>query len=339
MFPTDGRNPFPTADMLAVVAFCVVIVMLTGGDGRVRTLRWIFVVYGVATIGSYLVPSAVGAGVARFQFVALPLALLALSLRSRGARRRVLPLLAVILAAWINVPALASSFVNGARTDASTVAYWQPAIAFLRAHRSPSYRVEVVDTIGHWPAVYLARAGVPLARGWFRQDDFPQNAVLYGALDAGSYATWLQILGVRYVVLSDTTPDYSAQREARLLRSGRSGLTLVHRAPQLSIYEVRSPTPIIVGPHRARVLSLTQDGIAVALAGPGTYRLAVRYTPYWRPSTGCVSRAADGMTFLTVGQGGRARIDFSWSSGRALDAVVGQAASSCATGRRPARGR
>ena len=55
-------------------------------------------------------------------------------------------------------------------------AYWAPAgISFLHA-RDRQHRVEVVASWGHWEADYLPRAGIPIARGWFRQDDFPQNA-------------------------------------------------------------------------------------------------------------------------------------------------------------------
>ena len=74
---------------------------------------------------------------------------------------------------------LAASYVkNGARRDRHA-RDWPAAIAYLHAHLEPSYRVEAVDTAAHWPAVYLADAGIPLARGWFRQDDFPQNEMLY----------------------------------------------------------------------------------------------------------------------------------------------------------------
>jgi hypothetical protein len=336
MFPGADRNPFPVGDMLAAVAFCAVVVLLTRGIERAGTLRWVFVAYGLATLGAYVIPSAVGQGISRFQFFALPIAVLAFSLGGGGAHRRGLVWIAVPLAAWINVPPLMSSLVSGARSNASNAAYWQPATAFLRAHGRPSYRVEAVDTVGHWPAVYLAQAGIPLARGWFRQDDFPQNTVFYRPLDAGAYATWLQLMGVRYVVLSDATPDYSARREALLLRSGRSGLALVQRTAHLSIYEVRSPRPMVVGAHRARVVSLAQDGVTVSLAGPGTYRLAIRYTPYWRPTAGCVSRATDGMTILGVRRGGRVRLHFDWSARRALDTLVGAARPACRADGQPA---
>ena len=43
-------------------------------------------------------------------------------------------------------------------------AYWKPTISYLKGHVRPSYRVEAVDTRGHWPADFLARARIPLVR-------------------------------------------------------------------------------------------------------------------------------------------------------------------------------
>ena len=80
-----------------------------------------------------------------------------------------------------------------------------------------------MDTPGHWAAVHLPRAGIPLTRGWYRQDDFPQNEVLYDRLDRATYLKWLRSLGVRYVVLTDAPTDYSAKEEARLIASGARG--------------------------------------------------------------------------------------------------------------------
>ena len=124
-------------------------------------------------------------------------------------------------------------------------------------------------------------------------------------------------------------PTTAPQAEARLLRSGRSGLALVRRTAHLSIYAVRAPSPVVVGVGSARVTSLTQDGVTVALGAPGTYRLALRYTPYWTASRGCVTRAADGMTFLTVRRPGHVRLRFRFDAERALDALVGPTGLGC----------
>ena len=101
---------------------------------------------------------------------------------------------------------------KSARADpAHTKVYWAPAIRYLHAHLSPSYRVEAVDTAEHWAAAYLPDAGIPIVRGWYRQSDFPQNELLYDrSLAAAPYEAWLRRLGVRYVVLTDAPVDYSA---------------------------------------------------------------------------------------------------------------------------------
>ena len=109
---------------------------------------------------------------------------------------------------------------------------------FLERNLTPSYRVEVVDTTGHWGAVYLPKAGIPLARGWFRQDDFPENQLLYSALGPRAYTRWLRSLGVRYVVLTSAPVDYSARGEAAVVRGGRAPLRPVFATRQLTVFEL-----------------------------------------------------------------------------------------------------
>jgi hypothetical protein len=285
-------------------------------------LRWVFVIYLAACLGAYLIPSAVGENVARLRYAALPLAVLLLSLR----RWRPLPvcLAALALAISWNVTPIASQYVKGLNDSAATPSYWQPAIQYLRSHLTPSYRVEAVDTVGHWSAVYLAEAQIPLARGDFRQDDFPQNKVLYDELGPSAYLAWLRGLGVRFVVLTNSPSDYSAKGEAALLRSGRSGLRAVFRATNLRIFAVPNPRPILTGPGWARVLSLKGTSVRLRLAQPGVYRLAVRYSPYWHAEGACLTRRADGMTNVAVDHAGPLELTFRLSARRALATVVGR---------------
>src|SRR5262249_17793120 len=188
---------------------------------------------------AYFVPSALGSNITRLQFVAIPIAVLVASLRSW----RPLPvcLLAIALAVSWNVKPLARSISQGLHNPAASRAYWQSAIRFLHAHLPPSSRGGGVDAVAHGPAEYLPASGIPLARGWFRQDDFPGNGVLYGRLTSARYVTWLRALGVRYVLLSRAKPDYSAVGEAALLRSGRSGLRVVFRTPTLTVFDLPAP--------------------------------------------------------------------------------------------------
>jgi len=212
---------------------------------------------------------------------------------------------------------------------AAKPAYWAPAIAYFHAHLRPSYRVEAVDTADHWAAVYLAEAQIPLARGGFRQDDFPQNQLLYDTLDSGSYVAWLRWLGVRYVLLTDAPPDYSALREAALLRGGHSGLHVVFRTSNLTVFSVPHPRPILTGRAPATVLRLAGAHVVIAVSRPGRYRLAVRYSPYWHAEGACVSRAADGMTTIAAQHAGRLELGFHVDAASALAAVVGSRSASC----------
>jgi len=259
--------------------------------------------------------------VARLRYAALPLAVLLLSLR----RWRPLPLClgALCLAVAWNLSPIAFSYLKGRGDPASSAAYWAPAIGFLRTHLSPSYRVEVVDTTGHWAAVYLAEAQIPIARGGYRQDDFPQNKLLYDELGPAAYLAWLRGLGVRYVVLTKAPPDYSARSEAALVRSGRSGLRPVFRTRTLTVLEVPRSRPIVTGPAPARVVRLTGTRVLLELPRAGEYRLAVRFSPYLHAENACLLRRPDGMTTVAARTSGPLEVVFHVNAARALATAVG----------------
>ena len=329
LFPDNGRYPFSWQELLAVATFCVGGAALTWSVDGARVLRGVFVVYLVGCVAVFTVPSAVGENVARLRFVALPVAVLALSLR----RWRPLPvaLASLLLALSWNVTPLAFSFVKSENDPASAPIYWQPAIRYLQHHLSRSYRVEAVDTSGHWDAVYLPRAGIPLARGWFRQNDFPQNRVLYDdeRLAPGAYLAWLRSLAIRYVVLTDAPVDYSARQEAELLRSGRSRLEPVFRSTHITIYSVPSPRPLVTGPAPATVVELTQTRLTLRVDGAGTYRVAIRYSPYWMASTGCLDPGRDSMIRLRTSGAREIRLRFHVNARRAFAALAGRHPQSC----------
>jgi hypothetical protein len=286
-----------------------------------RVLRFVFGIYLAATVAAYVVPSEVGGNVERLRDVAVPLAVLVLTLRRWRPRPLALGVLALAIS-W-NVSPLTASYLTGAADVTAKAATWPAAIAYLRAHLAPDFRVEAVDTATHWPAVYLADAGIPIARGWFRQDDFPQNAVLYRKLGAHAYLDWLRRLGVGYVVLSSAVPDYSARTEATLVRSGRAGLRPVFWTKALTIYAVPQPRPILTGPGSPLLLSLTQQRIQVAVNRGGTYRIAVRYSPYWRASDGCLRQGKDGMLQLQTRAARAISIVFRLDASHALAELAG----------------
>jgi hypothetical protein len=164
-----------------------------------------------------------------------------------------------------------------------------------------------------------------LARGWFRQDDFPFDALLYRTrpLTQAVYLRWLRGLGVSYVVLTRSPPDYSSRREARLVRSGHAGLRRVFSTRHLTIFAVPRPQPIITGPGRPRVLALRESHLLVRVSRGGTYRVAVRWSPYWHASAGCLARSRDGMVELRTRGSGTVRVAFDVDASSLLAAFAG----------------
>ena len=129
---------------------------------------------------------------------------------------------------------------------------------------------------------------------------------------------------MRYVVLAHATPDYSSRGEAALVRSGRLGLQRVFHTRELSIYRVPHARSIITGPGSPVLTSLTQSRIGAVVHRGGTYRIAVRWSPYWHASLGCLSQGKDKMIRLTTRHAHFVRLTFRVNAVRALDEIVGQ---------------
>ena len=139
-----------------------------------------------------------------------------------------------------------------------------------RAPDCPRTGSRSVDTAGHWAAVHLPAAGIPLTRGWFRQDDFPQNEVLYDQLDRADL------------------PDVAAQPRRALRRPDRRAHRLQRegggapdrerplrprsRAPHGAHDDLRRSPPAADPDrpgHRARCSSSEQTKMVVRLGWPG----------------------------------------------------------------------
>jgi hypothetical protein len=322
IFPGGGRFPFSGAEFAAGVAFCVVCFALCWRVERARVLQFVFAVYLASLVTLFIVPSAIGENVARLRYAAIPLVVLVFSLR--GWRPLPLGLASLLLAVAWNVTPLAWSYEHGATDATAKASTWPAAVGYLRDHLQPSYRVEAVDTSTHSSAAYLAEAGIPIARGWYRQDDFPQNEVLYDHLGAKTYLRWLRSLGVEYVVLAHSSPDYSARGEAALVRSGRARLRPAFRTHELTIYAVPDPRPMVTGPGAPRLTAMGESRIGVAVGRGGTYRIAVRWSPYWHASLGCLAKGEDGMLRLRTRHARRVMLTFHVGVSRAIGELAGQ---------------
>jgi hypothetical protein len=198
-------------------------------------------------------------------------------------------------------------------------------LGYVRAHPAPDYRLEAVPTVNHWESYYVPRAGFAIARGWYQQLDNGENPGLNRrGLTASGYRAWLRSVGVRYVLLANDTLAAGSAAEARLLRSGGSGLIRVFSASHGSVYELSGATPILTGPGRSAITSLSFSGISGWTSRRGAYVLRVHYTPLWRVRAGalCPRRAAGGMTLLDVRSPGPFRLRAAETAGTIFDMVV-----------------
>jgi hypothetical protein len=248
-------------------------------------------------------------------------------------RPRWLTALALSGALVYNVAPYAGAALDRTDVRAADRTFWAPAVSFLAERSTPNYRVEVVPTFDHWEAYWLPRAGIPLARGWYRQIDIARNELFYEKpLGPSAYREWLRGMGVRFVVLPSTRLGQKGEeREAALLRSGNSGLREAFRSPQLTIFEVPRPEPILTGPGSPVVTRFDHAGIEGRLPAAGSYGLKVRYTRYWRVRAGavCVERGARGMTTIRAARAGRFAIAVPEGPGAFVRSLVGRAPGRC----------
>jgi hypothetical protein len=306
-FPSSGPYPFRVLELAAVLTVSVLGAELARRSRHGALLGAFFLVWGAASILMFAVSTPVGENLTRLRSIIFPVMLMTAFLAR--FRPRWLAGLALSAALVYNVAPYAGAALDRTDVRASHRAFWAPAVTFLAERSSPNYRVEVVPTFDHWEAYWLPRAGVPLARGWYRQIDIARNEFFYDKpLTATMYRAWLRGMGVRFVVLPNTRLGQKGEeREAALLRSGRSGLSRVFVSPQLRIFEVPRPQAILTGPGSPVVTRLDHAGIEGRLTSVGSYRLKIRYTRYWRVKAGavCVEHARGGMTVLRATKPGR----------------------------------
>ncbi len=324
VFAQSGYYPFSLVDLGTALGISGVGLVITRARVRRDFLSALFVVYALVNVALFVVPSPVGSNATRlYSIAALPLLWLAARVRTPPlAWRRLIGVLVVVFAIQVE-PVVVSAYHSYQESAAAAAAFWRPALSFLRVHRDAGHRVEVVATADHWEAYYLAQAGVSLARGWYRQADFPENQLLYqSTVSPPAYRAWLRALGVKYVLLPDVPLDYSSQAEASLIRSGRSGLSLVGTASHWRFYRLPDSVGIVSGSQSTpRRVHVTAGAVSFLAPEAGSYRIRIRYSPYWRPGgqLACVSQTPDGMMRLVASAPGTVSLTMP----DPLDAFVG----------------
>ena len=98
------------------------------------------------------------------------------------------------------------------------------------------------------------------------------------------------------------------------MRSGRAGLVEVGGAGNVTVYEVPDARQLLTGPGEAHITSMEHDRVEGEVSAPGTYRLAVRWTPTWRVESGdvCVEEGPDAMTQIVASAPGPFTLGIGW---------------------------
>ena len=331
VFPAAQEFVFPAEQLPLALGAAVPVAALALWRMPRDPLAAVLGVWVAAILVAFVAPLPLGENVTRPRWLLFPLAL-AVVLRV-GFRPRWLAGLALAAALVANAVPYAS-FVRGAPLSREhDEVFWAPLVAFLDEHGSPEHRVEVVPTASNWEALYVPRAGHPLARGWFRQLDLARNDVLYEEpLDPAAYHRWLRANAVRHVALPRIRLDQrGAEPEARLLASGASGLRPVLETGDWTVYELPDATPLLTGPGPAVVTAHDHDGIVGRVSSHGTYRLRVRFTPFWHVAEGdaCLLRAQDGNTLLRFAEPGRFALGVRGGLREAAGAVTRRPPAAC----------
>lgn len=303
---SQGVYPFHWEDFASVMIVSVLGFIVARRARAAAPFMAFFALWGLGSVFFYVVSSPLGDNWTRLDAFVFPVMLLTASLADFQPRRLVV--LACACAFAYNIVPYFLLIPSRLDNNTQQASYWAPAIHYLRERQQPGYRVEVVPTAEHWEADWIPRAGIPLARGWYRQIDEVYNAILYSnTLDARTYVEWLRQNAVRYVLLARTAPlDWDGgPREAQIVRSRAAGLTLVFRSKNWLIYELPHATPLLSGPGHPVITSFGHTVTSGRVASAGRYLLRVHYNPYWHlHGAGCVARGPDKMTILDLSRPG-----------------------------------
>ncbi|MBO0693315.1 MAG: hypothetical protein J2P58_10500, partial [Acidimicrobiaceae bacterium] len=307
-----------------------------------RTLRIGVALYALVLLGSVSVPSALGGNVGRLEdALALPVVVACcwserdaastawplgrwLTGRARPAAvtrgfRIALAALAVplVLSQW--GPAWQALTANAGRSWTHR-AYYAPLAAWLAGElgNPPQARVEVVPTLDHWEAAFVAPSA-PLVRGWDRQLDEADNSLFYrdGALTPQAYVAWLKANGVRYVALAGAPLDSAGVAEAKLLDAGVPGLAFMWRSADWRVWKVIGGPGVVTG--AARLTGISGGRVELTATAAGRALVRVRWAAHWRVAEGAarLAEASGGWTAVTAERPGPVSLRASlktWSS-------------------------
>jgi MFS family permease len=317
-FPEGGSEPFVASAFYPVLA--VVLLIAVAIPSEQRLLRTGTLLYALALVGAYVVPTAVGGNADRLgALIAGPVLVCALAGlapggssaarspaatataaatakpggsrafcsgagRVSGWRTWALIALAPLLLYW-QLRAPISDYASAASDPASPASYYAPLLAELRrlhvGYGARPARIEVVPTRNHMEARWVADRAM-IARGWERQLDIARNSVFY-ARPSSLDATRYRAWLARNAI------SYVALPDAPLDYSARGEARVVDAGPGYLREAWRSAHWRLFAVRRATPLAqppsvvtqLSSDSFTLRTSRPGTFVVRLQFTPYW----------------------------------------------------------
>jgi len=255
---------------------------------ELRPLRRFIWLMALVSLALFVVPNPIGGNIDRLsQLYSVPLSILVVAAATR-ARTRVLGrtrltvawIGAVASLVWIAFP-VSAAVDHEAGDPSSRPAFFSGLNGFLATRSVATLgRVEIPFTRGHWEAAYVA-PHYPIARGWERQTDIQDNAVLYHPLTAASYRAWLDQQAIGLVAVPAAPTDRGGAAERALLQNPPSYLSVVYRDADWTVYRVADPTPIVSG---ATLEAFGTSSVTLRFDQPGTATVRVHSSPLWSAS-------------------------------------------------------
>lgn len=315
-FGIGGLYPFYFSDLAMLLGGLALILIfgVVGTDSRIRfALYWLSLIYGCLAIVLFVIKSDVGGNIARIGEFAPTIAVYVWSYSKKiivrpmapkadVSRRRKTWIFVVLLAyslAWL------SNFVEAPLFDPSqgtltTSSTWKGLTNYLDLHYR-GLRIEYVDSLLHEGAYFLPIAGVPIARGWFRQSDFPQNEIFYKkSFSAVVYQKWLCNGQIAAVVLPPAPYDYSSTQEAKNVAN--SEINVLSRPVQVGVFKVY---PVSGCPEMPfQIENISRNRVQVRFDRSGTFVLPLTYSRFSRARFGRIDAPVLGRLVLTVAHGG-----------------------------------
>ena len=307
-FQIRGSYPYYGSDLAMAVGFCAILisaapVMVRRGE---RLAMYCAVgAYLAVNLALFWIHTGIGGNVARVGEIGPTIiAGVALRMDFGGHKRWMRPWLtvgALGAALWMSLSVIAPVF-DATQSYLTRGANWTEVVRTVDASY-PQRRVEYVDSLLHEGAYFLPQAGIPIARGWFRQDDFVQNSIFYRQeLSPRQYQRWLCSNQIAAVVLPPGPYDYSSVQEARLVAGGVSFLAAPVRAGRFGVYRVlgcRAVVPL-------RIVSATLSLALVPAAG--RYVIPLNYSRFDSASFGTLSATSSGRVALTTRRAGTVQL-------------------------------